>query len=407
MKRPSIVFINRVYPPSRGASGRVLRDLARSFAREGWQVSVITTGEKAVRERDGAVRVIRVKGKQTPSALGYVWILLKLFVTALRLPKAHVVVSMTDPPLLAVAGQIVSLIKGNRHIHWCQDVYPDLFPALGVSMPAPLLGPMRALSLWAMKAADKVIVIGRCMARNLSQDGFDPKQITVIPNWPDSELGQSKTKESAPALFEIEGMRKPEEQIQQDPKFRVLYAGNIGLAHPVETIVKAAEILAVEHPEIDFVFVGEGRGYDKLAQERQKRHLENIRLLPFQPANRLAELMESGDVHVISMKHEAAGMLVPSKLYAAIAAYRPCVMVGPAQSEAAKVIKSFSAGSVVRQGQAKKLAEEIRQYRMDRDKWMRAYEGAQEAAKVFVPKDAIDAWIDRAWSVVEPDMDID
>ena len=61
MRRPTILFMNRVYPPVRGATGRVLRDLAKSFAREGWHVTIITTGPKASKERDGGIRIIRVK----------------------------------------------------------------------------------------------------------------------------------------------------------------------------------------------------------------------------------------------------------------------------------------------------------------------------------------------------------
>jgi NAD(P)-dependent dehydrogenase (short-subunit alcohol dehydrogenase family) len=47
MRSPSVLFMNRVYPPATGATGRVLRDLARAFAKAGWQVTVITCGPKS------------------------------------------------------------------------------------------------------------------------------------------------------------------------------------------------------------------------------------------------------------------------------------------------------------------------------------------------------------------------
>ena len=160
---------------------------------------------------------------------------------------------------------------------------------------------------------------------------FDPRQITVIPNWPDFELVSPENRKNfndhspadeAPAV-NLEHYRKPEEQVKLGPKFRVLYAGNIGRAHPIDTILDAAEQLNAQQPDIEFVFVGDGPRYDKIAAERSRRNLDNIRLLPFQPINRLKDLMESGDIHLISMKEEAAGLLVPSKLYAALAAQRP------------------------------------------------------------------------------------
>lgn len=414
MRRPSVLFINRVYPPVRGSTGRILRDLARSFAREGWQVTVITTGPKALTERDGAVRVIRVKGPEKPGGiLSYSWLWLKMLLVALRLPSAHLLVTMTDPPLLVLAGRLICAVKKNRHIHWCQDLYPDLFSALGMRIPHFLIRFLQKHTRRAMKSADKVIVIGRCMARHLSFDGFDPKQITVIPNWPDFELARpenhrnfnnkSPPANDAPAV-KLDHYRSYEEQVKLGPKFRVLYAGNIGRAHPIETILEAAELLNSEQTDIEFVFVGDGKRYDEIAARRSKNNLDNIRLLPFQPARRLKDLMESGDIHLISMKEEAAGMLVPSKLYAALAARRPCIMVGPSHSEVAKIITDFKAGSVIAQSHAKQLAEEIRQYRLNRDKWFQAYKGAAAAAEIFVPRESINAWIERAWSVVEPDI---
>jgi glycosyltransferase involved in cell wall biosynthesis len=407
MRRPTVLFLNRVYPPSRGASGRVLRDLARSMAREGWQVTVITTGPKTITERDGAVRVIRIKSRGKPrGGLGYLWVWARLLIEALKLPKTHAVVTLTDPPFLVIAGSLISKIKGSKHIHWCQDLYPDLFGALGVKVPGFIESFLKNASRKAMKGADKVIVIGRCMARHLSFDGFDPKQITVIPNWPDNELVRpANDKEFVNRhARSVEGARSHEEQHKHGPRFRVLYAGNIGRAHPVESILNAAANLNESHPDIEFVFVGDGPRHEMINRERIKRNLDNIRLMPYQPNSRLKSLMESGDVHLVSMDEEAAGMLVPVKFYSSLSAHRPCIFVGPTQSETAKVISDFKAGSVVPQGDTYLLEKEIRQYRENSDKWFTVYEGAKSASSIFLPKESINAWIERAWAVIEDDV---
>ena len=411
MRRPSILFINRVYPPVRGATGRVLQDLARAFAREGWQVTVITTGPKAAKERDGGVRVIRLKGADKPSNIfSYAWIWSKLLITALRLPKTDLLVTMSDPPLLIMAGQIIKKFKATRHINWCHDLYPDILPALGVNVPDSLLAYVQRVSRRAMRQADKVIVVGRCMARHLTYDGVDPGHITMIPNWPEMELANPEGKVAAAAngaakpVRPVDGSKPYDDQLKDGPKFRVLYAGNIGLAHPIETILGAAEILNTQHPEIEFVFVGDGPRFDKIAKERAHRCLDNIRFIPYQPPGKLRALMESGDVHLISVKDEAAGMLVPSKLYSALAVQRPCIFIGPPQSEAAKVINDFKAGAIIAQGQPEELAAQIRQFRMNGEDWFAAHHGAAAANSIYAPKDAIEAWMQRAWSVVEQDI---
>lgn len=408
-RKPSVVFINRVYPPQRGATGRVLRDLARAFAEEGWRVTVVTTGQRPRREHDGLIRLIRVKAAcKTKKTHSYIGVWAKLFWAALNLPRHDLVVTMTDPPLMVVAGRIISSLKGSRHIHWCQDLYPDILPALGYKMPSGRLRFYHKLSRRAMRKCDKVVTIGRCMARKLTHSGIDPRKVAVIPNWPDFELlppgehGVTRRRK----VRRVSGVKgaRPFDLLLTDGaerKFRVLYSGNLGRAHPLDTVLKAAEILHGQHPEIEFVFVGDGPNYERLAQERSRRGLDNIRLLPFQPASRLRELMESGDLHLITMKHESSGMLVPCKLYAAFAVGRPCILVGPEDCEPAQVIGDFKAGCIVPQGDADRLAAEISRYRMSAEDWFQAHEGAAEAGRVFVPQESFSAWIKRASDVVQ------
>ncbi|HRC26708.1 MAG TPA: glycosyltransferase, partial [Alphaproteobacteria bacterium] len=178
--------------------------------------------------------------------------------------------------------------------------------------------------------------------------------------------------------------------------FRVLYAGNIGLAHPFETLLDAAEIVSARYPEIEFVFVGEGKGHERLALERARRGLTNIRQLPWQPMEQLRALMESGDVHLVSLRHDAAGLMVPSKIYSAFAVGRPCIFVGPQGSEAARLLSDTRAGTVVPQGNPGLLAETIIRYRLSSNDWFMAQEGAVRALQAHLPEDIIRQWIDLA-----------
>lgn len=229
MRKPSVVFFNRVYPPARGATGRILRDLARAFARDGWDVTVITTGPRSRTERDGAVRVIRLKATGQGKSLffyGRVW--LKMLLAGLSLPRRDLIVTMTDPPLFVVAGRLVAKAKKSAHINWCQDLYPDLLPAVGMRIPAPVMKFFKVSSRRAMKSCDKVVVVGRCMAKHLTHSGMDPRRVAVIPNWPDAELagGATRRRLLRTKLAEQVSGARPYEKLFRDaePKFRVLYS---------------------------------------------------------------------------------------------------------------------------------------------------------------------------------------
>lgn len=409
MQKPSVLFINRVYQPDKGASGRVLRDLAHAFSEHGWDVTVLATGRKKSAEKDGAISLHRISAKAPrKTSLAYSIIWLKLFAAAFRLPRHDLIVTMTDPPLLVVAGSILAGRKKSRHIHWCQDLYPELMPVLGYSLPESINNFLIRMSRKAMKKCERIIVVGRCMARALIHRGLDARVISVIPNWPDRELSLN----AQPACDDIKnhdrrmmGSKRSLNLFRDanDVKFRVLYAGTLGRAHPVETILGAAQILQKSHKDIEFVFVGNGFQFDRLAAERARRGLDNIKLLPWQPNSSLKSLMESGDVHLVTMHHDAAGFLMPCKLYSALAVGRPCILVGPEHSEAGRVLLDFNAGAVVPQGEPEHLAKILALFREDGDVWFAAAQGSANAGSVFVPAESMRAWVDRAMSVVSHD----
>lgn len=408
MQQPSVLLINRIYPPQRGPTGRLVRDLARAFVEEGWNVSILTTGAKAGVERDGTITVHRTKGPEKPGLAVYPWLWLKLLWLARKTGHADLVVSMTDPPMLVVAGQRIARAKKARHLHWCQDLYPGVMDSLGLRLPGVLMRVLERASLEALQSCERIIVIGRCMASRLAAQGVDPKRISVIPNWPDAELVNPPPEikkfgeEKAAAKDESALSSKPYlHQLKTSPKFRVLYAGNIGRAHPVETILKAAGLLEESHPEIEFVFVGDGRRIESLARERDRLGLANMRFIPYQPSHKLREVMESGDVHLITLSEAALGYMVPSKLYSALAVGRPVIFAGPAGSEIDHILTDFKAGMRTPPDDGAALAEAVLKYRLDGDAWFAAHDGALTAGKALTPKESMKAWIKRALAVVQ------
>ncbi|HPF78473.1 MAG TPA: glycosyltransferase family 4 protein, partial [Alphaproteobacteria bacterium] len=318
MSKPSVLIINRVYPPSRGATGRILQDLAHALDHSGWKVTILTTGDKAGVEFQQNITIKRIKGAANyKTAFGYALGWWKMLFAAMGMQRHDIVITMTDPPMLLVIGRIISRLKNMQHIHWCQDMYPDLFKALGVKLPDFVTDFLQRASRRAFKKCAKVVVVGRCMADRLTKTGLPADNISLIANWTDFEvIAPSSSGNHTLLPVDLTGVaKKPEEMFRDDsPKFRVLYAGNIGRAHPMRSVIEAAALLT-EHTEIEFVFVGDKSVHTILARERARRHLENIKFMPYQPIEKLRDVMESGDVHLVTMRHEVKGMLVPCKFY--------------------------------------------------------------------------------------------
>ncbi len=396
--------MNRVYPPGRGATGRLLQDVAQAFVKEGWHVTIVTSGPVAGESREVGIRIIRVKAPAKPeSALGYIWVWIKMFLVALFSERRHVVMTMSDPPLLIYAGNIISKFKTCRHVNWCHDIYPEVVPALDIRLPRFIFSFLKSLRRRAMQGCDHVMVCGRCMKDYLVSDGLDEHKISVIANWPERELSQIDDGKSLETPS-VANARPFEKQVKTKQRFRVLYAGNIGLVHPTDVIIEAAERLQNSGHDVEFLFVGSGPRFDKLAEERSRRGLDNIRFLPYQPVSKLWEVLEGGDMHIISMKGEAEGFVVPSKFYAALAVGRPCIFIGPKNCEAARVISEFKAGVVIPQGDVEHLVASIILFRKNGDAWFASHKGAIRARNTFTPDGSVDRLINTVWKTVKDDL---
>ena len=387
------MLVNRVYPPRRGATGRLLQDLARALEQSGWKVSVVTTGEKKEMVVQQNITIYRVAGPdKCQKRIQYCAVWFKLLRQGLSLPRHDVVVTLTDPPMAVLIGWFVSWLRGGRHVHWCHDLYPDLFVPLGVKLSPILSRVLFFLSRRTMNNTAKVITIGRCMAKHLIATGVQKQKVSMIANWADFDViapkktaGQATIKGDDRALKDI--------RRDDDPKFRILYAGNIGRAHSVRAIIEAADLLS-NHKEIEFMFVGDQHVHNILARERGKRALENIKFMPYQPLDNLRALMESGDVHLVSMRTNAQGLLVPCKFYSGLTVGRPTIFLGPEQSELGCVIKEYHAGLVVPVRDSKKLAEAIYYLRSDGDAWFKAQDGALRAAQAYHPNLSLHKWVE-------------
>ncbi|MDQ2105655.1 glycosyltransferase family 4 protein, partial [Azospirillum isscasi] len=334
---PSILFVNRVFPPDKGATGRCVFDLAERMAAMGWRVTVVADGHgpseappgvTVRRAGGGSADVREPPGDARLTVRGYLAAAARLVHRALRLPRHDVVVTMTDPPLLACAGPLIAARHGAASIHWSQDVYPALLPVLGVRLPEPLMRMAQRASVQALGRHDAVVAIGRCMARRLAAAGVPAERIAVLPNWPDPRI---RPVPRAGNPFRLEhGL---------EDRFTVAYSGNMGLAHPMDAVMDAAALLARSDPGIRILLIGEGRRRTAVAEAVERRGLTNVRLLPLQPPERLGESLSAADVHLATMDERAEGLLVPSKVAGALAAGRPCLFLGPAGSDAAALLE--------------------------------------------------------------------
>lgn len=338
IQRPRILFFQRVVPPEHSAAGALALDMASGLATAGFDVGLLgTRTSDAVPEREicGGVEVVRVRVPSfqkssllsRAAALPGTW--LALLRGVMRCRRPDVLVTLTDPPMAVCAGALLSHFFQCRHVHWCQDLYPGVAAAAGLMSPrSAAFQILEQLALSSMQSCTRVVAIGRCMQDLLRAAGV--QNTALVSNW--SRLAVPLTAPSTTGA-----------------PFIVLYSGNLGRAHDFEGINTAAEILARDGVEARIVVRGDG----------PRRKDVRLPVLPPVPWDDLPATLAATGAHLITMRREFCGLVVPSKLYDAAASGRPIIFAGPSECECARAIRENEMGLVVPDSDGPALASAV------------------------------------------------
>jgi colanic acid biosynthesis glycosyl transferase WcaI len=355
-----VLLLNQFFHPDLAATAQLATDLAEDLVQAGMEVTALATrgaylggGRLPARDEHRGVRIERVrctslgKGSIARRLADYGSFYAAAAARCLTRSRFDVVVAMSTPPLVATIGAAMRRLRGARFVYWVQDVYPELAVEFGLFGPrSPAARVFGALSRWMLRSADAVVVLGEAMGERVRAKGVAGERVEVIPNWADAAA-------VAPVRREENGFLR---EHGLSGKRVILYSGNMGRAHDLETVFGAARLLR-HREDVAFVFVGDGARRAEV--EAAARDLPSIRLLPYQPRERLGDSLSAGDLHVVTQAEFTVGLIEPSKLYGAMAAGRPVLYVGPAETEAGRTVAREAIGAVVPNGDPQAAAVAI------------------------------------------------
>jgi colanic acid biosynthesis glycosyl transferase WcaI len=329
----NILLLNQFFWPDASPTSVLLTDLARHLSALGHEITVVC-GSSSYAEGDGscapAVRILRVTNfpfarGTAARLLSYGSFFTKATWHALRLPRSDMILTLTTPPLLPVIGTFAKRLRGGRHFIWEMDVYPDVAIDVGKfqrdSWPARFIG---KIADYARRHADGVIALGACMGHRLAARGVSLEKIRVAENWADGDL------------------IRPQPHPDKGP-LRILYSGNFGLAHDVNTVCSTMECLKGDD-RFHFSFIGAGTGHVFVEQFCRTNDVSNASFSPYCHRDQLAESLGAGDIGLVTQLAATVGSVVSSKVYALMAAAKPVLFIGPGSSTTARLIERFSCG---------------------------------------------------------------
>ena len=364
------LLVSEYYHPDTASSGILMTELATGLHRRGIDISVLTGqphyhGDAESQPRRSVHEGVPIKRLRTPLLrttsgltrafnwiLFTVWAALALLVS--RAPDDRHVVVVSAPPLLSIGLWPVCRLRGWEYTYIVHDIYPENVVLLGFIRDEGVVHRVwRDLHRRSIRAADAVVVLGDEMKRrvcDLAGDDFDPDTVTVIHNWEDEEFIEPLDKSENPFSAEHD-LVEP---------FTLLYSGNIGAWHDLETLLRAAPSFG---DDVHVELIGEGdrkEYFEDLAAELDLD--DTVSFLPYQPYDRLPHSLTAGDVFIVAAHEGFEGISVSSKLYSAMATGCPILCIAQPHDDIARVVEEYDAGIRVSQGDTEGIVEAVERW---------------------------------------------
>jgi colanic acid biosynthesis glycosyl transferase WcaI len=394
--RRRILLYGLNFAPEQTGIGKYTGEMATWLANAGHDVRVITTppyypdwnigagfhGGRYTRETWNGVRVDRAPlwVPKMPGGRKRLLHLASFAVSSLPLLmksyswRPHVV--WTVAPALACAPGAALFARMSGALSWLhvQDFEVDAAFEMGM-----LRGHRMRAGAWSTERAlmgcfDRVSTISQRMVARLADKGVAAEKTVFFPNWVDVDAIQPQF---APNSYRRQ-LGIPEDA------FVALYSGTMGAKQGLELLAESAHLLA-RQKNIHFLFCGQGVG--RAALEAACASLARVHWLPLQPVERLAELLNIADVHLLPQQRVSADLMMPSKLTGMLASGRPVLATAEEGTELAAWIDGC--GRLVPPGDGAALAHAILTMSLEPAHCRELGRQARHRAVNFLSRDAV------------------
>jgi lipopolysaccharide/colanic/teichoic acid biosynthesis glycosyltransferase/glycosyltransferase involved in cell wall biosynthesis len=341
---------------------------ARELAARGHEVEVLTgfpnyPGGKVypgyqirpwVREQIDGINVLRVALYPSHNNSGlhrvfnYASFALSAAVIGTTLIRKPDVMYVYHPPItVGFAAAVIGFLRRTPFVYDIQDLWPDTVAASGMMSNPAALGLLGSLCKFVYRCASHITVLSPGFKEILAGRGVPLDKIDVIYNWCDE------------TVFNVDYERGARLASSAD-KFSILFAGTMGTAQGLESVLQAAQICLSTAPAVEFVFVGGGVDRAKLEKMAEEMKLDNVRFMPRQPMHAMGSILAGADVLLVHLKDDLLFRItIPSKTQAYLAAGKPILM--GVRGDAADLVKQSQSGILCEPGNPQSIADAVKE----------------------------------------------
>ena len=244
--------------------------------------------------------------------------------------RADAIYAYHPPLTVGIAARVVRFFRRIPVVYDVQDMWPDTLRATGMLNSEKALLIVSKVCDWVYRGVDRIVVLSPGFKRLLLERGVPEDKVEVIYNWCD-ESQLSDLKAGLPSDFPGSNY------------FRIVFAGTMGKAQALDSVIEAAKNLLVKRPEVRFVFVGGGVEVDRLKAKVQQGNITNVIFIPRVPMSEVGAILEGADALLVHLKDDPLfSITIPSKTQAYMAKSKPIIMA--VRGDAAHLVSVSKSG---------------------------------------------------------------
>lgn len=393
-----VLAIHRYFWPDTPPYASMLRSIAARWAADGHKVDVLSTqpsykpnagiprqpGEEVV---DG----VTVRRLDLPAEHGRPLVRLRNIVhfgrAIVRQPRRtgpyDLIMASTAPPvLIGAAARVAAQLAGARFLYHCMDIHPEIGRLSGDFRNPLVFSLLRRIDASSCKAAARVIVLSRDMENAVrARPNSANARVHVVnnfnlPSFPDQAITPTISDE----------MRKT------PGTFRLLFAGNIGRFQGLEAVIDAMRRLE-SRPEIELVFLGEGRALGAMKSRAGSLLGNQIKFFPHQSVDVARQVIRSADLCLITLAPGIIRYAYPSKTMTYLGEGRPLLVAVEAESALSEMVTLRRVGMAVEPNDPDSLASAVVELVEDPVKYREiAASAARIGAELFSQEEVLNEW---------------
>jgi glycosyltransferase involved in cell wall biosynthesis len=254
-----------------------------------------------------------------------------------------IIVQQLSPVFVGIPAVIIKKIQKTPVFFWVLDLWPESLESAGGLKNKIILGFFEKMVQFLYRNSDKILITSKGFKKSILEKGDFADKLVYFPNWAEDAVSKGDQNYPIPEL---------------PNGFKIMFAGNVGEAQDLESIMNAAKELK-KHLEIKFIIVGDGRKMPFVKEFIAENNLQNsVVTVGRFSVDAMASFFAKADVMLVSLKDEEIfNLTVPAKVQAYMSAAKPIIAM--LNGEGAGIIEAAKCGISVRAGDFENLAKTI------------------------------------------------